>query len=200
MILSVALTGGLATGKGFVGKVFEELGCHRLEADRLGHETLEPSGEAYAEVVRLFGPGILDAENRIDRRKLGALVFPDPARLEQLNAIVHPAVEALRQARVREIAKTDPNAIVICEAAIYIETGAWRRFDKVVLTVCGREVQIQRAMARSGWTREETEARLARQWSDEKKRKVADFIIDTSSSFDDARRQTVEVYNCLRGL
>lgn len=200
MILSVALTGGVATGKGFVGAVFEELGCHRLEADKLGHETLLPGGEAYDDVVRLFGPAILDANNQIDRRQLGALVFPDPVRLEQLNAIVHPAVERRRQARIAEIAKTDPTAIVICEAAIYIETGAWRRFDKVVLTVCGREMQIARAMARSGWSREETEARLARQWSDEEKRKVADFVIDTSISFPDSRRQTVEVYNRLRGL
>jgi dephospho-CoA kinase len=200
VILAVALTGGLATGKSFVGKVFEELGCHRLEADQLGHETLRPAGEAYPAVVELFGPGILDANGAIDRRRLGALVFPDPAWLEQLNAIVHPAVERLRQSRIAEIAKTDPNAIVICEAAIYIETGATHRFDKVVLTVCGRELQIERAMARSGWTRRETEARLARQWSDERKRIAADFVIDTSNSMDDSRRQTVEVYNRLRGL
>lgn len=200
MILEVALTGGLATGKGFVGQVFEELGCHRLEADRLGHETLQPQGEAYPGVVQLFGAEILKSNGEIDRHRLGALVFPNPARLEQLNAIVHPAVEHLRQARIREIARTDPDAIVICEAAIYIETGAWRRFHKVVLTVCGRELQIQRAMDRSGWTREETESRLARQLPDEEKRKVADFVIDTSKSFDDSRRQTIQVYNRLRGL
>lgn len=200
MIRAVALTGGMATGKGFVGQVFVELGCHRLEADKLGHETLLPGGEAYPEVVRRFGPGILAADRTIDRRRLGALVFPDPARLEELNAIVHPAVERLRQARLAGIAQRDPDAIVICEAAIYIETGAWRRFDKVILTVCGRELQIQRAMARSGWTREETEARLARQWSDDEKRKVADYVIDTSGSFDETRRQTIAVYNHLRGL
>ena len=201
MILAVALTGGLATGKSFVGKVFEELGCHRLEADRLGHQTLEPNGEAYRAVVNLFGPEILDVDGTINRRRLGALVFTDPARLEQLNAIVHPAVERLRQSRIAEIAKTEPNAIVICEAAIYIETGATGRFDKVVLTVCGRELQIERAMAReSGWTRLETEARLARQWPDDRKRIAADFIIDTTKSMDDSRRQTIEVYNRLRGL
>ena len=200
MILAVALTGGLATGKSFVGRVFEELGCYRLEADQLGHETLEPSGEAFPAVVDLFGPEILDASGTINRRRLGALVFPDPARLEQLNAIVHPAVERLRLSRIAAIAVSDPDAIVICEAAIYIETGAIGRFDKVVLTVCGRELQIQRAMARSGWTLEETEARLARQWPDERKRIAADFVIDTSNPLDDTRRQTVGVYNCLRGL
>ncbi|MBI2688419.1 MAG: dephospho-CoA kinase [Acidobacteria bacterium] len=200
MILAVALTGGLATGKGFVGRVFEELGCYRLEADRLGHESMSPAGEAYPDVVRLFGAAILRDDGTIDRRRLGALVFPNPERLEALNAIVHPAVERLRQERIREIAKTDPDAIVICEAAIYIETGAWRRFDKVVLAVCGRELQIKRAMDRSGWTRAEVEARISRQWSDEEKRKVADFVIDTSATFDDSRRQTVEVYNLLKGL
>ena len=201
MILAVALTCGLATGKSFVGKVFEELGCHRLEADQLGHQALEPAGEAYEAVVNLFGPEILDANGTIDRHRLGALVFPNPARLEQLNAIVHPAVERLRQSRIAEIAKSEPNAIVICEAAIYIETGATGRFDKVVLTVCGRELQIERAMAReSGWSRLETEARLARQWPDDRKRIAADFIIDTSNSMEDTRRQTIEVYNRLRGL
>jgi len=200
VILAVALTGGLATGKSFVGKVFEELGCYRLEADRLGHQTLEPNGEAYQAVVNLFGPAILDANRTINRRRLGAMVFPDPARLEQLNAIVHPAVERLRQSRIAEIAKTEPDAIVICEAAIYIETGATGRFHKIVLTVCGRELQIERAMARSGWTRQETEARLASQWPDDLKRIAADFVIDTSKSMDDSRRQTIEVYNRLRGL
>lgn len=200
MILQVALTGGLATGKGFVGSVFEELGCHRLEADKLGHETLQPGGEACAETVKLFGDAILDANGVIDRRKLGALVFGDAARLQQLNAIVHPAVERLRAARVAEIARNHPDAIIICEAAIYMESGALNRFDKVVLTVCGRERQIERAMARSGWTRAETEARLARQWPDDRKRMLADFVIDTSGSFDDSRRQTIEVYNRLRGL
>jgi dephospho-CoA kinase len=199
-MLQVALTGGMATGKGFVGSVFEELGCYRLEADRLGHETLAPGGAAFGRVVELFGQGILGADGRIDRRRLGTIVFPDAGKLEALNAIVHPAVEALRQERVAAIEAADPGAIVICEAAIYIETGAWRRFDKVVLTVCGRELQVTRAMARSGWTREETEARLARQLSDAEKRKAADYVIDTSVSFDDARRQTVDVYNQLRGL
>lgn len=200
MILAVALTGGLATGKSFVGRIFEELGCHRLDADQLGHQVLLPSGEAYKVVVDHFGPAILDANGDINRRRLGALVFPDPLRLEQLNAIVHPAVERLRQSRIAAIAKTDPNAIVICEAAIYIESGSIGRFDKVILTVCGRELQIERAMARSGWTRQETEARLARQWTDDKKRFAADFVIDTSNSMEDSRRQTVEVYNRLRGL
>lgn len=196
-MIQVALTGGLATGKGFVGRVFEELGCHRLEADRLGHEVLARGGEAFEDVIAAFGSGLLDAMGEIDRKRLAAIVFPDPARLEALNAIVHPAVERLRQERVRAIAAGHPDAIIICEAAIYIETGAWKRFDHVVLTVCGRELQITRAMARSGWSRAEVETRLAHQWDDETKRKYAGFVIDTSGTYEDSRRQTVEVYNRL---
>lgn len=199
-MLSVALTGGLATGKSFVGGIFEELGCYRIEADRLGHQVLERGGEVYAAVVELFGDGIVDERGSIDRRKLGALVFSDRHRLGQLNALVHPAVERLRQKRLGEIELLDAGAIVICEAAIYIETGAWRRFDKVVLTLCGREVQLQRAMLRSGWSRGEAEARLNQQWPDEEKRKVADYVINTAFSLEETRRQTIEVYNCLKAI
>ncbi|MBM3783878.1 MAG: dephospho-CoA kinase [Acidobacteria bacterium] len=187
MILEVALTGGLATGKGFVGEVFERLGCYRIEADKLGHRALELHRD---EVAALFGSA--------DRKAIAAQAFADPAKLEKLNAIVHPAVEALRRERIEAIRQETDQAIVICEAAIYIETGAWRRFHEVVLTVCGQERQIERAMARSGWTREETEARLARQWPDETKRKHATYVIDTSVSFAETERQTVEVYNRLR--
>lgn len=187
MILQVGLTGGIATGKGFVGSVFERLGCYRTQADLLGHQALETKRD---EVVKLFGTN--------DRKALAAIVFADPAKLEQLNAIVHPEVERLRLERIAAIKK--PDAIVICEAAIYFETGAWKKFHTTVLTVCGRELQIERAMARSGWTREETEARMARQWDDGTKRKLAGFVIDTSVSFADTERQTVDVYNQLREL
>jgi dephospho-CoA kinase len=187
MILQVALTGGIATGKGFVGSVFEKLGCYRTQADLLGHQALETKKD---DVVRRFGTN--------DRKALAAIVFGDAAMLEELNAIIHPEVERLRLERIAAI--KEPNAIVICEAAIYFETGAWRKFHTTVLTVCGRELQIERAMARSGWTREETEARIARQWDDETKRKLAGFVIDTSVSFADTERQTVDVYNHLRGI
>jgi len=185
MILQVALTGGVATGKGFVGSVLEKLGCYRTQADLLGHEALETKK---AEVEALFGTN--------DRKALATIVFNDPEKLARLNAIVHPEVERLRLAKIAAI--KDPIAIVICEAAIYFETGAHKRFDKTILTVCGRELQIERAMARSGWTRQEAEARIARQWDDETKRKLADFVIDTSVSFEDTERQAMEVYNRLR--
>jgi dephospho-CoA kinase len=200
MKLEVALTGGLATGKGFVAKIFQNLGCYLIEADRLGHLTLQKGGEAFQPAVERFGPSILDEHGAIDRRKLASRVFSSDAALETLNQLVHPAVERLRRQRVAEIVSSDPNAIILCEAAIYFETGAWRRFDKTILTVCGRELQIERAMTRSGWSREETEARMRRQWPDEAKRKLADYVIDTSVSFAATGQQAAEVYNRLKAL
>ena len=199
-MLIVALTGGLATGKSHVGKVFVELGCHLIQADELGHRALQPSGEAYAPVIAEFGPHILTAEGLIDRKALAAIVFNHPEKLQQLNAIVHPAVERLRLSQIGDIRAADPNAIVVVEAAIHIETGGYKRYQKLVLVVCSEQQQIERAMARDHATRQEVLARLARQMPLSEKRKHADYVIDTSGDYQDSRRQTVEVYNSLRGL
>jgi dephospho-CoA kinase len=197
-MLTVALTGGLATGKSTVGRMFVELGCELVEADRLGHEVL--AGPGREATVELFGGGICQADGSIDRRALGAVVFADPAKLARLNAIVHPLVEELREARFVEIFERDPHAIVLYEAAIHIETGIYKQFARVVLVSCDEETQILRAMARSQWTREEALARIRRQMPLVEKRKFADYVIDTSISLDDTRRQIEETYNELRAL
>lgn len=197
-MLTVALTGGLATGKSTVGRMFAELGCELVEADRLGHEVL--AGPGRAATVELFGGGICHPDGSINRRALGAVVFADPAKLARLNAIVHPLVEKLREERFLAIFARDPHAIVLYEAAIHIETGLYKRFARVVLVSCDEETQIRRAMERSGWTREETVDRIRRQMPLAEKRKFADYVIDTSVSLDDTRRQTGEIYNELRAL
>ncbi|MCX6586461.1 MAG: dephospho-CoA kinase [Acidobacteria bacterium] len=197
-MLTVALTGGLATGKSTVGRMFGELGCELVEADRLGHEVL--AGPGRTATVALFGAGICHPDGSINRRALGAVVFADPAKLAKLNAIVHPLVEKLREERFLAIFARDPHAIVLYEAAIHIETGLYKQFARVVLVTCDEETQIRRAMERSQWTREETLARLRRQMPLAEKRKFADYVIDTSVSLDDTRRQAEEIYNDLRAL
>lgn len=199
-MLTVALTGGLATGKSHVGKTFVELGCHLIQADELGHEALQPSGEAYAPAIAEFGRQILTAHGLIDRKALAAIVFNNPEALRKLNAIVHPSVERLRLSQIEDIRAADPNAIVIVEAAIHIETGGYKRYRKLVLVVCSEQQQIERAMARDHSTREEVLARLARQMPLSEKQEYADYVIDTSGDYQDTRRQTVDVYNSLRGL
>lgn len=198
-MLRVGLTGGLASGKSFVGRALAELGCHLIQADELGHEVLAPGGEAYAAAVAEFGPGILDAEGRIDRGKLAELVFDDPPRLARLNELVHPPVIRREEALLAEIAARDPRGIAVVEAAILIETGSHRRFDRIVLAVCRPEQQIERALSR-GVSREQALARLRRQMPLEEKRKYAHYVIDTSGSREETLRQVRQVYDSLREI
>jgi len=199
-MLRVGLTGGLASGKSFVGRSLADLGCYLIRADELGHRVLEPEGEAYEAVVREFGTGILNPDRTIDRRRLAALVFHDPARLEELNAVVHPPVRA-RTARLLEQYEADhPNGIAVVEAAILIETGSYRDYARLLLAVCGKEQQIERAMARDGLTREEVLDRLSRQMPLEEKIQYADYVIDTSGTKEVTLARTRAVYESLLRL
>jgi dephospho-CoA kinase len=196
----IGLTGGLATGKSHVGRMLEKLGCRLIQADQLGHRTLAPDGEAYHAVVEKFGTGIVDENSLIDRKALASLVFHDPERLAELNAIVHPAVNRLQAAMVAEIVAGDPEAIVVIEAAIHIETGGYKRFEKLILVVCSREEQIRRAMKRDHSTREEVLSRIDRQMPLEEKRRFADYVIDTTGDEAQTWVQTVAVYNQIKKL
>lgn len=195
--LRVGLTGGLACGKSFVGKTLESLGAHLIHADELGHQTLAPEGEAYEPVIHEFGREILDPDGRIDRQRLAALVFGNPACLEKLNAIVHPAVHRLQQALERGILDADPQAMIVVEAAILIEIGTYKNYDRIILVTCDEQQQMERAASREGVTREDVKARLRRQLPLEAKRKFADYVIDTSGTKEDTIRQARDVYESL---
>jgi len=197
--LKVGLTGGLASGKSFVGQALQLYGCKLIEADVLGHMVLLPGGSAYESVVKEFGPGILNPDGTIDRKKLALEVFSNKKRLLTFNSLVHPEVHKKTDELMAAYFAADPDAIVVVEAAIHIETGGYKRFDKLVLVVCDEPQQIERAMAR-GATRDEVMARLASQMPLGEKRKFADYVIDTSGPKEDTLRQTREVYNSLRSL
>ena len=199
-MLSVGLTGGLASGKSFVGHAFADLGCHLIEADELGHQVLLPGGEAYTAVVHEFGTEILDPAGLIDRTKLSALVWDAPERLQKLNTLVHPPVIAREERRIAEIAKTDPRAIVLVAAAILVETGRYKRFDRLIVVLCNRDQQIERAIQRGPYTREQVLARLSRQLLLEEKLRVADYVIDTSGTKENTLEQVRAVYSSLRSL
>ena len=199
-MLTVGLTGGMACGKSFVADALRELGCRVIEADDLGREVMQLDGEAYAEIVTAFGTGILDAQGLIDRSKLGEIAFGDPAQLERLNAIVHPAVRKRAEIELREIGNRDPHAVVIYVAAILIESGRYREMDKIIVVSCGRAQQIARAMHRPGAVESSVLARLESQMPLEKKRTFADYVIDTSGTKEDTLRQTAVVFGDLRRL
>jgi len=196
-MLKVGLTGGLATGKTHVANTLAKLGCRVLSADQLGHEVLLPGGQAYDDVVREFGSKILGADGRIDRRALAAEVFDYPERLEKLNSLVHPHVIRREEQWLAQLARGEPGAIAVVEAAILIETGSYQRFDRLILTVCPPETQIRRHMERSGETEAEARNRLASQMPLEAKRRYADYVIDTSGSREDTDRQVREVFRKL---
>ncbi len=196
----VGLTGGLASGKSVVAAEFARLGCHVIEADQLGRDVVEPDAPAYQPVVEAFGPSILDPEGRISRPALAAIVFNDPARLDQLNAIVHPAVHAAVEQRCAEIAARDPQAIVIYAAAILIETGGYREYPKLIVVACSREHQIERALQRPGATEADVRARLSRQLPLKSKLEYADYVIGTDGTLAETLRQTKMVHESLLQL
>jgi dephospho-CoA kinase len=189
-MLKVGLTGGLACGKSFVGEALAEMGCLLIQADELGHQALAPGGAAHEPVLREFGT--------VDRKALAAQVFGNPEKLARLNAIVHPAVIRREEELMAEYAARNPDGIAVVEAAILIETGSYRRYDKLILVTCGPERQIERAMRREGAVESDVRARLSRQMPLEEKRKYADFVIDTSGEKEDTLRQTRAVYQSLR--
>jgi dephospho-CoA kinase len=199
-VLRVGLTGGLACGKSFVGRALADLGCHLIQADELGHQVMMPGGEAYHDILDEFGSGILGDDGRISRRKLSGMVWNHPERLAKLNNLVHPPVQKREEAQMAEIAAADPHAVVVVEAAILVETGRYKSFDRLVVVTCTAEQQMERALERGAYNKEEILARMARQLPLAEKLKVADYVIDTSGEKAATLEQVRKVYGELRSL
>ena len=199
-MLRVGLTGGLASGKSFVGRALADLGCLLIQADELGHQVLEPDGEAYAGVIQEFGREILNPDGTIDRRRLAARVFVSPELLQKLNSLVHPPVYARERAIEQAFAKTHPDGIAVTEAAILVETGSYRNYGRLIVAVCPEEQQITRAIARDHLTREEVLDRLRRQMPLEEKVEYADYVVNTSGTKEHTLEQVAAVYAALRSI
>ncbi len=199
-MLRVGLTGGLASGKSFVGRALADLGCYLIDADKLGHQVMLPGGEAYDAIVREFGPDVLDAEARISRRKLSGIVWNDPERLKKLSSLVHPPVREREERQMAEIAQADPRAIAVVEAAILVETGRYKSFDRLIVVACTLELQMERALERGTYSKEEILARLSRQLPLEEKLRVADYVIDTSGPKEATLEQVRKVYGALQSV
>lgn len=197
-MLRVGLTGSIGVGKTFVAGVFAELGCHVLDADDIAREVVAPGGEALRRVVERFGPEILHSDGSLDRAKLGAIVFADVEKRRLLNSLLHPYIIARQDQRLREWEAADPSGIGIVDAALMIESGGSKRFNKLVVVHCRPEIQLNRLMARNNLSREEAQRRINSQMSQEEKKAFADYLIDTSEGFEDTRRRTKEVYQELR--
>lgn len=199
-MLKIGLTGGIATGKSYVVSVLRELGCEVIDADALAHEVIEPGRPAFDEIVGHFGKDVVGDDGKIDRVKLGAIVFADKSQREKLNSIVHPRVYEAQLKWFAELSARNPEAIAVVDAALMIETGSYKRFDKVVVVYCDADLQRQRLMLRNNLTLEQAQARISAQMPSDEKLKFADYSINTSFSFEDTREKVVGLYRELQSL
>jgi|SRR5215213_4944155 len=194
-MLRVGLTGSIAVGKSFVASVFTELGCHVLDADQTAREVVMPGTPGLAALTAAFGKEILNPDGTLDRKQLGAVVFGDEEKRKRLNHILHPFIIARQDEILREWETKDPNSIGIVDAALMIESGGYRRFDKLIVVHCRPEVQLERLMLRNNLSRDEAQRRIDSQMPQEEKQKFADYLIDTSDGFELTRAQTIKVHD-----
>lgn len=199
-LLKIGLTGSIAVGKTFVTEVFRELGCFVLDADKSAREVVSPGTIGWRQIVENFGASVLASDGQIDRAKLGAIVFADAEKRLLLNSIVHPLVFDRQNEWLAQIEAENPQAIAIIDAALMIESGGYKRFDKIIVVWCQPEIQIERLMKRNNFSRAEAEQRIAAQMPQEEKKRYADFLIDSSEGFDEARRQTEAVFKKMAAL
>jgi dephospho-CoA kinase len=198
--MRVGLTGSIATGKSFVSSVLKELGAHVIDADLLARKVVEPGTAGLQAIVNRFGSDVLRVDGSLDRAKLAHLVFADAAKRETLNAILHPLIFVEQDEWLNRQEAEDPNAIAVVDASLMIESGGYKRFDKLVVVHCRPEVQLERLMVRDKLSREEALKRIGSQMPQEEKLAYADFRIDTSAGFADTRHQTEKLYEQLKAL
>lgn len=199
-MLKVGLTGSIAVGKSHVLSIFRELGCHTIDADQIAREVVTLDSEGLKLVVENFGNEVLRPDGSLDRQRLGTIVFADEAKRRQLNSILHPLIIAAQDERIRRIEQSDPRGIVMIDAALMIESGGYRRMDKLIVLYCEPEIQLQRLMRRDGLSRETAESRIAAQMPQDEKKTFADFLINTSGDRSQTRAQVEDIYRQLRAL
>ncbi|MGZ0086683.1 dephospho-CoA kinase [Caldibacillus thermoamylovorans] len=192
MVLTIGLTGGIASGKSTVSAMMRQLGLPVIDADEAARAVVRPGEDAYRQIVAAFGPGILQKNGDIDRAKLGAIVFRDEAERTKLNAIVHPAVRRRMLAEKEELVRAGAKTIVL-DIPLLFESGLTDWVDKVLVVFVDEETQLRRLMARNGFTKEEALARIRAQWPLAEKVKRADAVLDNNGTIEETRRQLLAV-------
>lgn len=197
--MRVGLTGGVACGKSTVGQMLVRRGARYLSADELAHQLYAPGAVAYEAVVRAFGREILRSDGTIDRKKLAGAAFP--GRIQELNAIVHPAVVSAQNRWMSQSERDNPDGIAVVEAALLLEAGAQKDFDKVVVVACDFESKVARYATRAevplDAARVEVDRRSAAQLSDQEKARRADYVIENSGDLEDLERKVEDLWKKL---
>lgn len=199
-MLKVGLTGSIAVGKSYVCDRFRELGCHVLDADKTARDVVAKGTDGLAEIVDKFGKEILAPDGGLDRKKMAAIVFADEAKRLVLNSIIHPRVFSVQDKWLRDVGSDDPTGIAIVDAALMIESGGYKRFDKLIVVWCEPDIQLQRLMLRDNLTATEAQMRIDAQMPQAEKKRFADYLIDTSKGFEPTKESVNEVFRELRSL
>ncbi|OLB56757.1 MAG: dephospho-CoA kinase [Nitrospirae bacterium] len=199
-MIVVGLTGGLATGKSSVARLFQDCGAIVIDADVLAREAVEPGRPAWRDIVRVFGKKVLQPDRALDRRTLGRIVFGNRAKMKQLNAIVHPRVAREQNRLTREITSKELDAVIIYDAPVLIEAGAHNRMNKIIVVAADQATQIKRLCNRSHFSRAEALRRIRSQLPLAQKIKLADYVIDGTLSFEQTKNEVQRIYAQLEQL
>jgi dephospho-CoA kinase len=202
-LLKIGLTGGVACGKTTVGEMFSALGARIALADDIARDLMQPAHQVYDRVVAAFGAEILNEDRTINRPRLADAAFPT-GRIAELNAIVHPAVIDAEEEWMRQVFREDPKAIAIVEAALMLESGSWKHFDKMITITCTFEQKVERFARRHDLTldaaRAEVERRMQAQATDEEKIRISQYVIDNSGPLEKTREQVARIWPSLKTL
>ena len=197
-MITVGLTGGIASGKSVVARLMVRCGAHLIDADTLAKEAVRPGSVVWRKIVRTFGRDIVNHEREIDRPRLGNLVFRNTKKRRQLNAIIHPWVYAEYQRRARILAKDHPDGVLLFDLPLLFETNAQRRFDHVIVAYVDKQTQLRRIMTRDHLRRSEALERINAQLPLSQKRRDAEYVIDTRTPIAKLRREVREIYKSLQ--
>jgi dephospho-CoA kinase len=196
-MLHVGLTGNIASGKSCAASLFAELGAHIIDADHVVHDLLRCGTKTHANIVAAFGEDILCPDREIDRKKLGQLVFFDEQKRLLLNQLTHPDVGTEILKRIVDIEQAFAQGIIIVDAALMVETGGYKVYDRLIVITCDSALQVARLMHRDNLTEIEARARMDSQMPIEEKLKLADYTIDTSGTLKQTQEQVEAIYRNL---
>jgi dephospho-CoA kinase len=199
-MLIVGLTGGVASGKSTVSTVLKEEGAYLIDADQIARDLVQPHTPAWQELVNTFGKTILQKDGSIHRKKLAAIVFSNPEKRDLINRLLHPRIKEETGRRLEAIGQSDPEAIVVIDAALLVETGAYREVDRLIVVHATEAQQIERLREREGVEPEEARRIVSAQMPLEEKLKAADIVIRTEGSIEETRRKAREVFRELKRL
>ncbi len=200
MALLAGLTGGMGSGKSLAAKFLQELGAHLIDADAVCRTLLEPKKPAWTEAVDLFGQQAIKVDGTLDREKIAEIIFSDPDKKKALENILHPRVFAEERRIFQNIRECEKDALVIVNAPLLIESGNYKKMDKVVVISCDEEVQVRRVIAKGVFTAEDARKRIKSQMGLKEKLRFADYILENNTTVEAFKIRVANLYRDLKNL